>query len=302
MKNMFEYQNILTTKTNCTSANFLKEVKNQLPMYLKPNTNAINFSRLAYSIILAMLTAAMMASCVTTKNTDYFQTLSRDTTLNNFVTNDFENKIQAGDILAMKATSLNAVEDGIFNQGGAEMGSTGSGAGNPGFLVKQNGKISLHRLGEVQAAGFTRREFAAQIKDQLQPFMKDVLVSVIFLNHKITVLGAVGAPTVIPLQTEQLPLIDALVLSGGVTEKGKKNDVMVIREEGNQKKVKHLNLEDASIFGSEWYYARPNDIIYIKTDQEAAIKAEKRNSLQSSLALVASGIGLLLIIIDRIIK
>ena len=299
---MFEYQNILTTKTNCTSANFLKEAKNQLPMYLKPNTNALKFSRLAYSIILAMLTTAMMASCVTTRNTDYFQTLSRDTTLSNFVAKNFENKIQAGDILGITATSLNAVEDGIFNQGGGEMGSIGSGSAAPGFLVRENGKVSLHRLGDVQAEGFTRKELAARIKDQLQPYMKDVLVSVNFLNHKITILGAVGSPTVIPLQTEQIPLIEALVLSGGVTEKGKKNDVMVIREEGNQKKVKHLNLEDASIFGSDWYYARPNDIIYVKTDQEAVKKEDRRTSIQRAIGFISAGIGFLFIILDRIIK
>lgn len=253
-------------------------------------------------LFLMLLASVCFSSCVTTRNTDYFQPLARDTTLTNFVTNNFENKIQAGDILGITATSLSAVEDAIFNQGGVEIGSTGSGAGASGFLVRENGKVSLHRLGEVQAEGLTRKELAASLKDQLQPYMKDILVSVIFLNHKITVLGAVGSPTVIPLQTEQIPLIEALVLSGGVSANGKKNDVMVIREEGSQKIVKHLNLEDASIFGSDWYYARPNDIIYVKTDREAALKTERKTSLQSTIALVASGIGFLLIILDRVIK
>ncbi len=295
-------QQMHAEQTNYPRPGFDGKGANQLS--LKPDTQSISslLRRPGVIVLLAIILPALFSSCVTTRNTDYFQPLNKDTTLSNFVTNDFENKIQAGDILAIKATSLSAVEDAIFNQGGAETSNSGGQASGGGFLVKENGKISFHRLGEVQAAGLTRKELAGLLREQLQAYMKDVMVSVNFLNHKITILGAVGSPSVIPLQSEQIPLIDALVSSGGITATGKKNDVMIIREEGNQKRVKHVNLEDASIFGTDWYYARPNDIIYVMTDRETAVKAERRSSLQSTIALVASGIGFLLIIIDRIIK
>ena len=132
--------------------------------------------------------------------------------------------------------------------------------------------------------------------------MKDPIVQVSFLNHKVTILGEVNKPQVLSLPEEQISLIDALVLSGDVTPNAKRSAITVIREEGNTKKVKHVNLEDNSLFSSPWYYVKPNDIILVSADNEKYVKEEKRRKLQTNLSLAASGITLLIIILDRVVK
>lgn len=252
------------------------------------------------SILLSLFNA-----CKITKPSEYFKTLKKDTTLTNFVTNDFESKIIKGDRLAISASSSSPVEDALFNgtQGSVSALTPGvSGTSVGGYTVMQDGTVFLHRLGKTAAEGYTRKELARNIETKLLAYMKDPIVQVTYLNHKITILGEVMRPQVLSLPEEQISLIDALVLSGDVTPNAKRSSITVIREEGNTKKVKHVNLEDNSVFSSPWYYVKPNDIIFVAADSERYVKEEKRKKTQTTLALVASASSLFIIILDRLIK
>ena len=244
----------------------------------------------------------LFTSCKVTKPSSYFPNLQKDTTLKSLVTTDFELKIQKGDRLSINVSSLSNVEDALFNSGAPTIagGTTGGIAG--GYTVQQDGSILLHRLGNTNVAGLTRKELSKQLENKLLAYMKEPIVQVQFLNHKVTVLGEVGSPQIIAMPEEQLSIIDVLVMSGDVTPNAKRNNITIIREEGMEKKVKHVNLEDHSIFSSPWYYVKPNDIILVSADTEKYVKEENRKKLQTTLSLVASGISLIIIIADRVIK
>jgi polysaccharide export outer membrane protein len=244
-----------------------------------------------------------LTSCTVTKDSYYFKTLRKDTTITAFVDDNFESKIRQADILTITATSLSKDEDLLFNQAAGEPSNiAGIPAGIFGFLVKPDGTIRLHRLGDVKAEGLTRKQLAAQIQAGLAPFMKDAIVNVNYLNHKVTVMGAVNRPQVLSFPGEQLPLIDVLVSSGDVTPNSKRNDVMVIRESPEGKIIKHIDLENNSVFGSPWYYSKPNDIVYVLEDYEKTNRTERRARIQTTLSLVASSVSLLIIVIDRILR
>lgn len=245
-----------------------------------------------------LLTLWFASGCQLSKQSAYFKTLQKDTTIRGFITNDFESKIQPGDQLAIVATSLSAAEDEIFNKAAASTGSPTMG----GFTVDVNGFVLLHRLGQVKVAGLTRKELAVKLQTDLQAYMKDVIVNVNYVNHKVTVFGAVGSPQVIPMPEEQMSLIDVLVKSGDIAPNGLKEKVMVIRENGTEKEIKMLNLEDHSILTSPWYYVQPNDIVYVRQDYDKIIKQERRQNLQMNLALITTGISFILIVVDRIIR
>jgi polysaccharide export outer membrane protein len=99
---------------------------------------------------------------------------------------------------------------------------------------------------------------------------------------------------------EQMSILDVLVKSGDIGKDGLKNKVMIIREEGADKKVKLLNLEDQSVFTSPWYYVQPNDIVYVPLDIVKLEKNEKRQNIQTNLTLVITTVSFLLLILDRI--
>lgn len=244
------------------------------------------------------ITATLFSSCNISKESAYFKTLQKDTTINGFITNNFESKIQVGDQLSIVASSKSVAEDEQFNKGASE-------SSNPavsGYTVLKDGTVLLHRLGNVHAAGLTRKQLATNLQTALAPFMNEPIVNVNYLNHKITVMGAVVTPQVMQMPEEQLSLIDVLVKSGDIRPDGMKDRIMIIRENGDQKQVKYLNLEDQSILTSPWYYVKPNDIVLVTTDYKKTMQAEKRANLQTNVALFTTGISLLLIILDRVIK
>jgi polysaccharide export outer membrane protein len=243
-----------------------------------------------------LLASVIFASCTSTRQSVYFNTIQSDTTIAGFVTNNFESKIRVGDRLDIKVTSMSNEEDMQFNKAAA----VSTVPEMSGFLVEKHGKILFHRLGYVTAAGLSRKELALLLQNELLPYMKDPIVNVGYLNHKVTVMGAVGGPQVMNMPEEQMSIIDVLVKSGDIQKDGLKNKVMIIREEGSDKKVKLLNLEDQSVFTSPWYYVQPNDIVYVPQDIVKLEKLEKRQNLQTNLALVISSVSFLLLILDRI--
>ena len=246
-----------------------------------------------------MLVLGCFAFCKTTKPpSQYFQTITKDTTLTGLLPNDFESKIKLGDQLDIKVTSLSIVEDEQFNKAAAAGGSPSM----TGFTVNPDGKVLLHRLGRVSVVGLTRRELAAKLENDLLLYMKEPIVNVQYLNHKITIIGEVGGPQVLTMPEEQLSLLDVLIKSGDIKEKGLRNKVMIIRDNGSEKKVKHVNLEDQSIFSSPWYYVQPNDIIYVKSDQSKFAKEDYKRKYQNTISFIASGLTFVFLILDRVFR
>ena len=248
---------------------------------------------------LFILCVLMMISCKVTQPSSYFKNLKKDTTLAGSVTSDFELKIMKGNRLSIAVSSLSTVEDALFNSAGSVGGSSAKAGG---YVVQEDGTVLLHRLGTVQAAGITRKELSRKLEDNLLAYMKEPIVQVNFLNHKVTVMGEVRTPQILNMPDEPLTIIDALILSGDVTANAKRNNIAIIREDGTDRKVKHINLENNSIFSSPLYYLQPNDIILVSAETEKFEKEERRKKLQTTLSLVASGVSFLLIILNRVVK
>lgn len=252
----------------------------------------------------SILTGIILISCSPTKPISYFNTLTKDTTLQGFITDNYESRIQKKDVLSIIVSSLNKEMDEAFNGASSEINETiaPSTRSSTGYNVDDKGNIVLHLLGSVHVEGLTRNELKQKLQKDLLPYMKEPLIGIQYLNHKVTVVGLVERPQVIYMPGEQMPLVDVLVSSGDLKENAKRNDIMIIRENGNEKQVKHLNLEDHSLFTSSWYYVQSNDIVYVMPDKNKADKEERRRTLQTTLALVASGLSLLIIIINNFIR
>ena len=127
----------------------------------------------------------LMQSCAPTKPSYYFKTIQKDTTVTGMVNRDLESKISKGDLLKIVITSLSREEDVIYNVSPA----AGSGSREGGFAVEQDGNIMVHKIGQVRAIGLTRKELAEELKKRLAPYLKDPVVTVQYINHKVTVMG-----------------------------------------------------------------------------------------------------------------
>ena len=228
-------------------------------------------------------------SCTSTKNSFYFQNLQKDTTLRNLITKDFESKIQKNDLLGITVSSLSP-DNAFYN-------SPQNGVGTlAGYLVDGNGDIQFVKLGRLHAEGMTKKELKAKLEKDLVPYLKEAVVSVGFLNRHVTLIGGLN-PQVLPMPADNMTILDALASSGDIGEKGRIDNVLVIRDTAeNAKEFKRLNLTDNSIFYSPYFYLQPNDIVYVEP------KKVKTNNTSQIISYVSTGTTFLIFILNLLLK
>lgn len=231
----------------------------------------------------------LISACTSTKKTIYFQDIPKDTTLTNLVSKNFEPKIQKGDLLSIAVASLSPENTAIYNAPQNAQGPL------TGYLVDENGNIQFIKLGTLHVEGMTRKELKIKLEKDLTPYLAQTVVTVGFLNRHITMMGAIS-PQVLPMPNDNMTIFDALAAGGGIADKGRSDNVLVIREKDDSKEFKRLDLTDKSIFYSPYYYLQPNDIIYV---EPVKIKTDNTTRI---ISYVTAGISFVLLVIDRIIK
>jgi len=142
------------------------------------------------------------------------------------------------------------------------------------YLVNNNGTIEFPVLGTLQVGGLTKAQCEQMIHDKLRPYMnasENPVVTVRMSNYKISVLGEVARPGMFTVGNEKINILEALAQAGDLTIYGVREKVKLIRENSQGKKEIHtLNLNDADIISSPYYYLQQNDIVYVEPNKVKA--------------------------------
>lgn len=261
----------------------------------KHHTPCKLYFRFYSSLLFLIIPNLWLISCSSGKKIVYFENLPRDTMLHNLVTRDFELKIRKGDVISISVSSLSVESSAIFNAPQVSMGEPAV-SGVPGFLVDIKGDIGYPKLGLLHVEGLTRNELKNLLAKELSPYLKEAVITVNFANQKVTVMGEVTNPQVLSLTAENLTLLQALALCGGINKTARRDNVLVIRENGTDKEFKRVNLNNSSVFYSPFYYLRPDDIVYVEPD----ISRKESGSTQQIITFISTGLSLLFLILSRI--
>jgi polysaccharide export outer membrane protein len=199
--------------------------------------------------------------------------------------------IQNNNLLSIQvtSTSLNQEQTQPFNAVAAVGGVNG------GYLVNTDGNVEMPVIGTVKAAGLTQLQLQRNIIEKLTPFVKDPSVVIHFLQFKINVLGEVKSPGIQKFDGDRVTIIDALSAAGDLTDNGKREDISVIREESNNRKIYKLDIRSGSLFQSPAYLLQSNDIVYVgASDQKfAELKGKAKTYAQNGLQVIVTVIGLI---------
>lgn len=257
--------------------------------------------RLLGSFSLALI---FLTSCVSTGKSVYFNGQG-DASLPSTVTIP-QTVIAPNDLLSISVSSLNPAASAVFNAPNVSYSTnttniTGGPPQASGYLVDTEGNIQFPILGTLKAAGLSEAALRNRIiKDILdRKLLVDPIVTIRHLNFRVTVLGEVGNPTVINVPSEKITLLEALGFAGDVTIFGRRDNVLVIREEAGQKQIKRLNLNTSEIFNSPYYYLRSNDIVYVEPNKARVTGSSRSVQL---LPIILSGLSFAAIIADRAIR
>jgi polysaccharide export outer membrane protein len=111
------------------------------------------------------------------------------------------------------------------------------------------------------------------------------------------VLGEVAHPMVVPVPNEKISILEAIGMAGDLTIYGRRENVLLIREEAGQKTMTRINLTSKDLFSSPFYYLRNGDVIYVEPNQA---KVSSASNVRQVLPIVLSGLSFLAIIFDRV--
>ncbi len=243
------------------------------------------------------------SSCVNTKKIAYFHDVG-DTT---FYSHDKEDlyPIEPNNILSITITSANRDADQEYNLQNTYVRRattlTGSNTESGGYLVNPDGTIDMPGLGSIKAGGLTKQQLKDNITNELlsRKLLVDPVVDVRFLNFEVTVIGEVGRPTVITVPNEKISLLKALGIAGDLTIFGKRENLLLVREENGNKVTRRIDLNSPDFFNSPYYYLKPNDIIYVEPNKNRALTAARN---PNTLPIIFSILSLTTIVVDRLLR
>ncbi len=132
------------------------------------------------------------------------------------------------------------------------------------YLVGEDGNIDFPTLGEMKVTGITGKELEKKLKQQLVNYLQDPVVTVRVENFQISILGEVSAPGTFEVKNDDISLPQALGLAGDITLSGKRSNILVVREENGTRTHAYLDLTDAAVINSPFYYLKQNDVVYVE--------------------------------------
>lgn len=246
--------------------------------------------KILFSIVL-LAAVLFLGSCASTKHVAYFQNIDKlDLTPSRGL---YDAKIMPKDQLSITVVTTDPAAARPFNLTAALSGSDDNNGGGGTYLVDNNGDIDFPVVGTLRVVGMTKDECQKLIKQKLAPYLaatENPVVIVRMSSYRVTVAGEVNSPSVVPVTSEKMSILEALAQAGDLTIYGRRDNVLLIREDATGQKSQHrLNLNDANLINSPYYYLQQNDYVYVEPN-----KVKARNSgIGTSTTLWLSSVGIL---------
>jgi len=233
--------------------------------------------------LILLLVIFLFTACATKKEIVYFQ--DANTINEKLIQQKFEPIIESNDILHIAISSMNeAVLAPFIRNKGAEGTANNTHPSLQGYLVDAEGNIHFPLIGDFLVVGKSRGQVEKDLKEKLFEYITDVVVDVRIMNFKMTVLGEVNNPGVYSIPDERVTLPQALGLAGDLSEDGKRENVLVIREVNGKQEVARIDLTKMDFFSSPYYFLKQNDVIYV----EPSLKGIKKSGFIPSVPALLS--------------
>ena len=246
--------------------------------------------------IVIMTIVLLLNSCQSAKQVAYFQNI--DSVSLAASKGLYDARIMPKDLLTITVVTSNPETSQPFNLSiQSTLGTDGRMGNSTGsllqYLVDNDGNIEFPVVGTLHVGGLTKDQCEVLIKDKVKPYLassENPVVTVSMSSYRVTVAGEVTTPKVVPVSTEKMSVLEALAQAGDLTIYGRRDNVLLIRENADgQKEAHRLNLNDANIINSPYYYVQQNDYIYVEPNSTKA----KNSAIGQSTTLWFSFVSIL---------
>lgn len=208
-----------------------------------------------------MLGVIVLSSCTSAKQLNYLQDKEP-----NYAMTPFEDyKLQKNDEIYCTILTKDFEFAEEFNQFQGVVLSAESGANSrTSYTIYENGYISIPFFGDIRIVGLTIPEAEEVILRKMREAIPDAQVRVTLKNNLFYVVSGDGN-RVASVYKDNMTIYQALAVSGDMSKNvtvdlGK---VKIVRMgEDGYSMVKTFDLRNTSVVESEFYYVKPNDVLY----------------------------------------
>lgn len=186
----------------------------------------------------------------------------------------------------------------LYNPQARATGTYNTALAQPSYIVDSQGDIVMPVIGKIHAAGLTTGELAALVTDSVAPHLRDPYVRVELLSFNVHVLGEVLKPQTVKVDKERFSILEALAAAGDLTPYGDRSTILLIRQEDGVNRYHHLDLNDAALLSSPYFYLKQNDVILVEPNdirkansrynQDNAYKLSVISTIVSAASVIAS--------------
>lgn len=226
-----------------------------------------HFFIISKSIIWISLAVIILSSCVPLRKTAYLRITDDADTVSNFINErKIDYRIQPGDNLYVKIVTLDATTTTLLNP----LNLGGAGATNDAgiylqsYTVNEAGYLDLPMIGEIFVRNMNVEEVKETVNEKLKEYLKELVVVVKLVNFNIVVLGEVERPGQYKVYQTDINIFEAVSMASDMTDFANAQKVSVIRQTKTGSKVEVIDMTKRSILSSEYYYLKPNDVVYVR--------------------------------------
>lgn len=223
------------------------------------------------SFYILLLIGALFTSCIPVKDLWYLQDKNNSGEQNTVAAVESKPyRLQVNDVLSINIKAIDPKLVSIFNttESSSTTGKSESGLYFDGFTVDDHGNIRMPILGEINVIGYTLEEVRVIIeKKLLEEYFKseaNIFVTVKLAGFRYTINGEVGSTGTKTLFQAHVNVLEAVANAGDITTVGNRKAVMIIRQTPTGVQMNEIDLTDANVMKSPYYYLQPNDYIYVK--------------------------------------
>lgn len=215
-------------------------------------------------IILYIIFITLAVSCRTMRSTDMFQT-DKNYVFSNFEKGNNVVVIQPNDRISVQM----ATNEGhnLLEQGFLQQGNIAKQPENQDYLIETDSLVKIPTLGRIKLGGMTIREAEDYLEGLFSENYQNPFVKIKITNRKITIFFEEGKNgKIIPLPEEEMSLIEAIAIAGGLSKNSKSYEIKLLRGNlSNNAQIYRYNINTAKDLNKYNFMLEANDIIYVES-------------------------------------
>ena len=262
--------------------------------------------------LLLFATLILLTSCKTKEKAsqlNYMQNveeIATEASMNNTVST-----IQKGDqlMIVITAKDMDVVKPFNQNYSSGEISQSSIPSGNnpqqgqdkaagPTYIVDSEGEIDFPVIGKLSTSNKQLVDFKEELRNKLKNYIINPTINIKIINYKVTVLGEVNKPGQYTVPDGQVTLLNALGLAGDLTDYGKRDNILIVRNENGLLTKERVNLIDANFINSPFFNLKQGDVVYVSANPTK----EKISKLNPNTPFYISAAGIIVTVLALVFK